>query len=167
MSKKVSSKKEVVIDEKVMQKKMEEAFDYLVNMARVVEERTMDTKNIPDLTIGELYVIETVSKNNNKPMSFIANKLKVSVGALTTGVNRIVKKGYLNRIRDIEDHRVVRLAITPQGRKVLRVHDKGQQEILNEILSRVSLEEAYRVFTTAAEVIENYYLMKEGNKYEK
>ena len=32
---------------------MEEAFDYLVNMARV-EERTMDTKNIPDLTIGEL-----------------------------------------------------------------------------------------------------------------
>ena len=73
----------------------------------------------------------------------------------------------MNRIRDIEDHRVVRLAITPQGRKVLRVHDKGQQEILNEILSRVSLEEAYRVFTTAAEVIENYYLMKEGNKYEK
>ena len=92
-------------------------FDYLVNMARVVEERTMDTKNIPDLTIGELYVIETVSKNNNKPMSFIANKLKVSVGALTTGVNWIVKKGYLNRIRDIEDHRVVRLLLLLKGEK--------------------------------------------------
>ena len=53
-------------------------------------------------------------------MSFIANKLKVSVGALTTGVNRIVKKGYLNRIRDIEDHRVVRLAITSSRAKSLK-----------------------------------------------
>lgn len=159
--------KEKVIDEKVMQKKMTEAFDYLVNMTWVVEERTMDAKNIPDLTLGELHVIETVGKNNNKPMSFIASKLKVSVGALTTGVNRIVSKGYLTRIRDIEDHRVVRLAITPQGRKVLKVHDKMHQDVINELLQRVSIEEAYKVFSSAADVIENYYQMKEGNKDEK
>lgn len=159
--------KDVVLDEKVMHKKMTEAFDYLVNMTRVVEERTMDVKNIPDLTIGELHVIETVAKNNNKPMTFIASKLKVSVGALTTGVNRIVSKGYLTRIRDIEDHRVVRLAITPQGRKVLKIHDKMHQDIINELLKRVSLEETYKVFSNAADVIENYYLMKEGNTDDK
>ena len=41
-------------------------------MANVIEERTMDVKNIPDLTIGELHVIEMVNKYNNKPMTLIA-----------------------------------------------------------------------------------------------
>jgi DNA-binding MarR family transcriptional regulator len=161
-----SRKKEIETDPKLMQKKLNEAFDYLANLTWVIEERTMDVKNIPNLTLGEIHVIEMVSKNNNKPMSYIAKKLKVSVGALTIGVNRIVQKGYIDRTRDDTDHRVVQLSITPLGRKVLKFHDRFHDDIMADILKNANFNEAYRVFTKTAEVLENYYQMKEGKKYE-
>ena len=42
-------------EEKVLYKQLEESFNTIANMTMVIEERTMDTKNIPNLTIGELH----------------------------------------------------------------------------------------------------------------
>jgi len=117
-------------EEKILYKNLEEAFNTVANMANVIEERTMDVKNIPDLTIGELHVIEMVNKYNNKPMTLIAKKMHVTVGSLTIGVNRLVQKGYLLRIRDEMDRRVILLSITQQGKKVLKFHDKFHDDIL-------------------------------------
>ena len=36
-------------EEKILYKNLEEAFNTVANMANVIEERTMDVKNIPDL----------------------------------------------------------------------------------------------------------------------
>ena len=104
--------KELNKEDKVLYKQLCEAFDFVVNMGNVIEDRTMDRKLIPDLALGELHVIETVNKNNNKPMTLIAKKEHVTVGALTTCVNRLVQKGYLLRIRDEMDRRVILLSVT-------------------------------------------------------
>lgn len=144
-------------EEKVLYKKLEEAFLYVANLTTVVEERTMDTKQITDLTIGELHVIEMVDKYNNKPMSLIANKLKVTVGSLTICINRLVQKGYLLRIRHEEDHRIILISITPKGKKVLKVHDKFHDDILGLVLEGVTLQQAMKVMTQFAMVLENYY----------
>ena len=113
-------------EEKVLYKQLEESFNTIANMTMVIEERTMDTKNIPNLTIGELHLIEMVNRYNNKPMTLIANKLHITVGAMTICLNRLVQKGYLLRTRDEMDRRVILLSITPEGKKVLKYHNKFQ-----------------------------------------
>ena len=144
-------------DEKVLYKKLEESFNTVVNMGTVIEERTMDVKNIPDLTIGELHVIETVNMNNNKPMTLIAKKMHVTVGSLTIGVNRLVQKGYLLRTRDEMDHRVILLSITQQGKKVLKYHDKFHDDVLGILLDTIPLQQAVKVMGQLAYVLELYY----------
>lgn len=144
-------------EEKVLYKKLEETFNYVANLTWVIEERTMDQKNIPDLTLGELHVIEMVNQYNNKPMTLIANKLKVTVGSLTIGVNRLVQKEYLLRIRDEMDHRVILLSVTSKGKKVLKFHDKFHEDILGLILEGVSLQQTVKVFTQTANMLEYYY----------
>ena len=144
-------------EEKVLYKNLQEAFNTVANMAMVIEERTMDTKQISDLTIGEIHVIEMVNKYNNKPMTLIAKKMHVTVGSLTIGVNRLVQKGYLLRIRDEMDHRVILLSITQLGKKVLKVHDKFHDDILGLVLDSLPLQQVTKVMSQFAYVLELYY----------
>lgn len=148
-------------DEKQMYKKLWEHFNYVANLTMVIEERMMDTKLIPDLTIGELHVLETVDRLNGKPMSKIANALKVTVGSLTIGVNRLVAKEYLLRIRDENDHRVVNLSVTPKAKKVLKIHDKFHEDILLGVLDGVTIRDATKVMAQFNRVLENYINPKE------
>ncbi len=154
-------------EEKAMYKQLEESFNTVANLTWVIEERTMDTKNIPDLTLGEVHVLEMVNKYNNKPMTLIAKKLHVTVGALTIGVNRLAQKGYLLRIRDEMDRRVILLSITQQGKKVLKFHDKFHSDILGLVLDTMTLQQATKVMAQFASVLESYYdpsLLEEQQK---
>ncbi len=153
--------KSMTKDEKQMYKKLWEYFNYVANLTMVIEERMMDTKLIPDLTIGELHVLETVDKLNGKPMSKIANALKVTVGSLTIGVNRLVAKEYLLRIRDENDHRVVNLSVTAKAKKVLKIHDKFHEDILLGVLDGVTIRDATKVMAQFNRVLENYINPKE------
>lgn len=144
-------------EEKVLYKKLQEAFNYVANYTNVIEERTMDTKLIPDLTIGELHVIEMVDQNNNKPMTLVAKKMKVTVGSLTIAVNRLVQKGYLLRTRHEMDHRIILLSITPKGKKVLKIHDQFHDNILGLVLDSLTLKQTLTVMNQFAMVLENYY----------
>lgn len=144
-------------EEKPLYKKLSEAFTYIANLTNVIEEKTMDTKLIQDLTIGELHVIEMVDQNNNKPMSLIAKKLKVTVGSLTISINRLVQKGYLLRIRHEMDHRIILVSTTQKAKKVLKEHDKFHENILGLVLDTITLKQAVTVMNQFALVLENYY----------
>lgn len=145
-------------EEKAQFKKLEESFDYLVNLASVVEEKTMDKEEIPDITLGELHVIQMVKKFNNKPMTLIANNLKVTVGSLITCLNRLIQKDYIIRTRDEMDNRVILLSITPKAQKVLKAHDKFHDDILGLLLENgVTLPQATKVLSTLTTVLEVYY----------
>ena len=148
-------------EEKQMYKKLWEHFNYIANLTMVIEEKMMDTKQISDLTIGEMHVIETVDKYNGQPMTKIANALKVTVGSLTIGVNRLIAKEYLVRIRDEKDHRVVNLSVTPKAKKVLKLHDKFHEDILLGVLDGVTIRDATKVMAQFNRVLENYINPKE------
>lgn len=144
-------------EEKLLYKKLEESFSTVANMAMVIEERTMDTKNIPNLTIGEVHLIEMVNRYNNKPMTLIANKMHITVGAMTICLNRLVQKGYLLRTRDEMDRRVILLSVTPDGKKILKFHNKFHDDILGIVLDTIPIAQATKVMSQFAYVLEYYF----------
>ena len=153
--------KSMTKEEKQMYKKLWEHFNYVANLTMVIEEKMMDPKQINDLTIGEMHVIEAVDKYNGQPMTKIANALKVTVGSLTIGVNRLIAKDYLIRVRDEKDHRVVNLSVTPKAKKVLKLHDKFHEDILLGVLDGVTIRDATKVMAQFNRVLENYINPKE------
>lgn len=153
-------------DEKVLYKRLEEAFNYVANLTMVIEERTLDEKLITDLTLGELHVLEVVNKEASIPMTKVANQLKITVGSLTTCVNRLVKKEYLYRERDENDHRIIKVSTTQKAKKALKVHDVFHEQILLGVLDGVTIRDATKVMAQFARTLENYINPKEKN-YEK
>ena len=88
----------------------------------VIEESELKKSQFNDLSITEMHTIEAVGMYRKKTTSEVAKELSITVGTLTTAINRLVKKNYVERIRSEDDRRVVKLGLTKKGKLLYRVH---------------------------------------------
>ena len=71
----------------------------LINEIWELEEKAIITEEFKDLTNNDMHVIEAVGTGDGKNMSSIARKLNITVGSLTTAMNSLVNKKYVERRR--------------------------------------------------------------------
>jgi len=76
-----------------------------------------------------------------KTMSEVAQNLKITVGTLTTAINKLVKKGYVERNRCEEDRRSVKINLTRKGKLAYRIHEKFHHEMIKATVEGLSQEE--------------------------
>ena len=86
-------------------------------------------------------VLKVVKKQGPMSMSAIADALYYSKQNLTKLVDKMVKEGYVERLPDPSDRRVLRVALTTQGRTFLA----GRKENKRTGWSRTSLISARRI----------------------
>lgn len=111
----------------------------LFNNIQQIEEKSLNHDEISDLSITEIHTIEAIGINTESTMSEIAQKLKITSGTLTTCVNKLIKKGYVERKRIEEDRRVVLIKLTEKGETAYNYHKKFHDELVNNTVE--SLEE--------------------------
>ena len=75
-----------------------------------------------------MHVIEAIGIGEPKNMSAIARELSVTVGTLTIAMNSLVKKGYVERTRGLEDRRVVYISLSERGRRAYENHARFHRE---------------------------------------
>jgi DNA-binding MarR family transcriptional regulator len=93
-------------------------------------------------------------------MSKIARRLRVTVGTLTTSINRLVEKGYVTRKREEEDKRKVIVSLTKKAEAALKIHDNFHEEMLDALFEDMNLEED-EVLLQSLENLSEYF----KNKY--
>ncbi|PWM44954.1 MAG: MarR family transcriptional regulator [Clostridiales bacterium] len=125
------------------------------------EERTLQRSKIPDLSVKELHIIEAVGllePEKKSTMSNLAVNVGISVGALTTAVNAIVRKGYLTRAGDENDRRKVYIFLTESGKKAFLLHEKYHKNMINgitSVLTEPELDTLIKSLATLSEFFEN------------
>lgn len=118
--------------------------DLLVNLFKDIlylEESAVSTDKFADLSMNDWHVIEAIGTEAPKSMSSIARELSVTVGSLTTAMNRLYKKGYVDRAREESDRRVVNISLTQKGRDAYTHHAKFHEEMIDAIIRDQSPEE--------------------------
>lgn len=96
--------------------------EYLVdifNRVQVIEETSLRTSQFNDVSLKEMHTIEIIGKNSNVTPSDIARELMLTLGTITTSLNKLEAKGYIERRRSKLDRRVVHLTLTKK-RKIIR-----------------------------------------------
>lgn len=121
-------------------KRINDALVYMYNYIVEAEKEALEKSEYNDLTFTELHVIEAVSLEA-KTMTEVANKLKITMGSLTTSVNRIVQKGYIERKFDKADRRRIYIDLTEKGIRVYKFHERFHEEVIVEITQ--ALEEIH------------------------
>ncbi len=113
-------------------KRINNALVYMYNYILEAEKEALDKSEYNDLTFTEIHVIEAVGAAP-KTMTEVASKLRITMGSLTTSVNRIVKKGYIERNFDKADRRRIFINLTEKGFAAYKFHEAFHEEIIGEI----------------------------------
>lgn len=118
--------------------------DILVNLFHEIwelEEKAIITEEFKDLTNNDMHVIEAVGLGEGNNMSAIAKKLNITVGSLTTAMNSLVNKGYVERHRSEKDRRVVFVRLTQKGIEAFRHHEDYHRQMTEAILNKLTEDE--------------------------
>lgn len=113
-----------------------------------IEEKALITEDFKDITINDMHVIEAVGIEEPRTMSSVAATLSVTVGTLTTAINGLVNKGYVERLSSAKDRRVVLLRLTERGTNAYNHHMDFHDNMIQSILSELDQEERVVLSTT-------------------
>jgi DNA-binding MarR family transcriptional regulator len=121
-----------------------------------IEEKTLRSGHFSDLSVREMHTIETIGRKDQRMMSEVAQDLGITVGTLTTSINRLIKKGYVDRKRIEEDRRVVLVELTKKGKVAHRLHDRFHNEMVKTMMDGLS-EDEKEVLINSLEKLNIYF----------
>ena len=95
----------------------DELVGLLDGLARRFHRHREAAEGVP-LTPREFQSIGAIGAGAGGTMSGLARDMGLTVGSLTGVIDRLVGKGLVSRGRDAADRRIVRIALTPSGRRL-------------------------------------------------
>lgn len=131
----------------------------LFNDILQIEEKSLKEGIISDLSLTEIHTIEAIGMYAEKSMSEVAQILKITVGTLTTAINKLIKKEYVERKRIEEDRRVVLVKLTKKGKLAYRIHEKFHHDMVNTAIDGLS-EEEEEVLISSLDKINKFFKEK-------
>ncbi len=107
---------------------------------RVEQDMIKNTKL--ELSISELNVIESVAKHGKGcSVGDIAQDLHLSAPSVTVCVQRLESKGYMTKVRSLEDGRKLNIVLTRTGKKADAVHRYFHEQAVRAMLKDTTQEE--------------------------
>lgn len=131
----------------------------LFNDVIQIEEQSLRNGVLSDLSMTEIHTIEAIGMYDERTMSEVAQTLKITVSTLTTAINKLIKKEYVERKRIEEDRRVVLIKLTKKGKLAFRLHERFHREMVNNAIKGLNLKEE-EVLISALNKINNFFIEK-------
>jgi DNA-binding MarR family transcriptional regulator len=92
--------------------------DMFVSMTRIIKStQHMDLADTHELTQPQIFTLWQLRENGPTTMSELSGMLSVTHGVATRMVDRLLKKGLVERRRDKDDRRVVHISLSRAGEK--------------------------------------------------
>lgn len=125
----------------------------LFNYILLLEEKNLQDQGV-DLSMTEVHILEAIEKCESNMMSAIAKKLMVTQGTLTVSSSKLVKKGYVERVKDEKDKRVVRLILTDKAAHILEMHARFHDEMIEKLLNELELDKEQELIQSLRNLME-------------
>lgn len=113
--------------------KINEYLTAIFNNVLIIEESSLLSSRFSDVTIKEMHTIDVIGEKKGATPTDVARALMVTLGTVTTSLNNLERKGYIERVRSTKDRRVVHLYLTKKGRLVYRLHQRFHRAMVRQI----------------------------------
>jgi DNA-binding MarR family transcriptional regulator len=124
--------------------KINEYLTAIFNNVLIIEESSLRSSRFSDVSIKEMHTIDVVGEKKDATPTDVARTLMVTLGTVTTSLNNLERKGYIERVRSTKDRRVVHLYLTKKGRLVYRLHQRFHRAMVRQITEGMD-ETEYKV----------------------
>ena len=120
-----------------------------------------------DLSVKELHVLEAVADltaQERNTMTQIADVLAIRVSSLTTAVNTLVRKGYLERGGRPGDRRVIQVRLTSKGEAANQLHAQFHARMVESAASRLGEDELETLLRSLRQLDQFFHDMGRQNQ---
>lgn len=142
--------------------KLNDFFVSSFNNLLILEEAYLRKHCAADLSVREVHVLAAVDKLSGEQKNTMANIAKflcVSPGSLTTAVNTLVTKGYLERSYTPRDRRVVFIHLSATGEEACAKHLEYHKQLINAAADKMSDKEV-EILTSVLERVCEFTVAK-------
>lgn len=110
----------------------------LRHVAFIIKKRGRDILVDFGITTPQFNALLTLHDNPNITMGELCEKLFLACSTATDLIDRMEKNGFLERNRDPQDRRVIRLAISPKGQQVISEVITARRRYVASILEKLN-----------------------------
>ncbi len=109
---------------------------------------------------SQSYLVFTLARKGPLKMSELAQILGLTAGAVTASSDKLIDNGYVTRIRDEQDRRIVYLGITDKGRELMQQLRELGRAKMTEAFSHLSDDQLPTVIAIFEQAAVNIASMK-------
>jgi len=127
-------------------------------LAREVLRKQSSLRGAGDLSCSQMAILHLLRDRKSCRMSEIAKFFSVSMSAATGIVARMVKAGFLRRMPDAGDRRIINIRLTAKGKRAINIIFKQRQKMMVSIFGRFSSRERSAYLEIVKKI---YHIMSE------
>ena len=90
------------------------------------------------VTMPQVMVMGFLTRKGESNMTDLANSLNVTTAAVTGVIDRLSRDGYVKRVNDPEDRRIVKVKLTKKGADLINTIRKHRTKMTMSLFSKVS-----------------------------
>ncbi|MEW6265014.1 MAG: MarR family transcriptional regulator [Thermodesulfobacteriota bacterium] len=140
-------------------------FNRVITKFNRVERQPRDFGTGDPLTRTEIHLIVEVGENPLFNVTKLAGRLGVTKGAISQLLGKLLIKGYIRKLRSLDNDKETLLALSDKGKTAWTGHEQYHRDVLGSRLNNLT-EERLRGFVDILARIESYadeYLKNEGS----
>jgi DNA-binding MarR family transcriptional regulator len=116
----------------------------------------MDNWGIDGLAPSHGDILVALLKAERLTMKELAEKIDKDKSTVTALVDKLIKLGYVEKTRDIEDSRVVFVTLTRSGKALKPMFDTISEELLSVVYKDIQQSEKEELINTLTKIKNNF-----------
>lgn len=117
-----------------MKSRQEKMYEMEALMRNVYKKIRLEMNNVYDneLSRNEFFVLKILYEHGSKKSTDLSKMLNVSASHITAITDSLIEKKWIQRVRSVQDRRIVDIHITDQGKVILELIEKKKTDFLLE-----------------------------------
>ncbi|MBE6071874.1 MAG: winged helix-turn-helix transcriptional regulator [Clostridium butyricum] len=116
----------------------------------------MDKYGVNGLAISHGDIIFALLKNDKLTMKEISERIERDKSTVTALVNKLIKQGYVEKTKDIDDNRVAFVSLTEKGKALKPMFDTISKDLISTVYEGISEKEKEEVLRTLLKIKNNF-----------
>lgn len=119
----------------------EELVGLMFSISLVIKEEVKTHRHCDKLSPAHIHLLKFINEKESPTMKEISEYLLVSAPSATSFIETLIKEGYLKRVLDENDRRVVRVTLTAKGKQEIDNIINAVKSHMAKTLDRLSEKE--------------------------
>jgi MarR family transcriptional regulator, organic hydroperoxide resistance regulator len=121
---------------------------------RAIQDYSHEVSKKYGITGPQLWVIKTISLNGKLSLGNLGKEMYLQPSTITGLIDVLEQKGYVARVRDREDRRVVKVQLTPKGQRLAKKAPNPAQGKMIYGLTKLKRGELNLIFNSIQKLVE-------------